>query len=375
METIFRHKLLFLIPMILVPLVTVGITLYAGGNTVIRASVWIEPTHVLENSGVLRISPNKGEGEAINERLKTEAFRQEVLDRTGLTTAIQEGDWPRPSRLQKQLSGNPVLRIVARILRMTPPATVDAAMTMGLKMVEDSIKIDTVGNNLIIVEYHGPDPDLGERLIQETLTLYSEITLGFRLQETVAGLEVLHRQVLAQQERLNLAEENLIFFLEANTAPLPGQQRPPTEENMLLRLNQAYNLEVGLYEATLQRFEILQLTGETASSVRDLNFRVIDPPVVPNNLKVNVRQVAMMGLLGIVLGLILGTLPIVILTWRDGTVRTRGDLEKIIPDSRVVEVPRIPASKEEEGRQLLTRLATGWLSKPGEGNQIYSNQS
>lgn len=369
LETIFRHKLLFLVPIILVPLVTIGVTLYAGSSAVIRASVWVEPTRVLEVNGVPRVSPNEGEAKAMSERLKTEAFRQKILDRTGLTATIQAGDWPQPSRLQRQLGGNAVSRVVARVLRLVPPKTLDEAMAVGLKMVEDKVTISTVGENLVIVEYKGSDPELGVRLLQETLSLYAEINLDIRAQETAAGLEVLNRQVRAQQQQLDLAEENLTLFLEANTAPLPGQQRPPVEESQIRRLNQAYSLEANLFEATLQRLEILQLTGETASSARGLTFQVIDPPEAPDSIKIKIRQVSMVALLGIVLGLILAIVPIVILTWKDGTVRTREDLDKIIPGSSVVEVPLIPVSKKKEESQLLTELATGWLSKPMAGNQ------
>ena len=95
-ETLFRRKDLFLIPIIFIPLVTLMVSLVTGREFVVNATVWVEPNSFLtQQSGSSRTSPNERQAIAISDRLRTVSFRREIMDRSGLTDAVIEGTWPK----------------------------------------------------------------------------------------------------------------------------------------------------------------------------------------------------------------------------------------------------------------------------------------
>ncbi len=369
LETLFRHKLLFLLPVVAVPLVAVVVTLYSARKYEVRATVWIESASVLDGSArsASRGAPNEVEAEAITDRLVTESFRQEVMDRVGLTAAIQSGEWPTPSKLQTQLAGIPVLAKAARVLGMAPPATVDEATDRGLAMIEDSIKVSTEGSNLVILTYTGTEPQLGQRLLEEALRLYDEINLEMRKKEASYGVELLAGQLRSREEELKSAAQQLEMFQELYPPPLPGQQRPPDEEAELARLQRTYTLAQSLYESTLRSLEQMRLTGEASLVSRQISFEVVDPPISPETAGISPRKIGMMGAMGAVLGFILGALPIVFLTWRDETVRSSWDVERAIGASSVTEVPLLSTSSKKQKRLLQAMVAT-WAPRGTHGS-------
>ncbi len=369
LETLFRHKLLFLLPLVAVPLVTVVITLYSARKYEVLATIWIESANVLEDGArsASRGTPNEVEAESITDRLVTESFRQQVMDRVGLTAAIQAGEWPAPSKLQAQLASIPVLSKVAKALGMAPPATVDEATDRGLAMIKDSLKVTTKGSNLIILAYAGPEPQLGQRLLEESIRLYDEINLEMRRKEASYGVELLTQQLQSREEELKTAAQQLETFQELYPPPLPGQQRPPDEETELARLQRTYSLAQSLYETTLRNLEQMRLTGEASVVSHEISFQVIDPPVSPDSAGVSPRQIGMMGAMGVVLGFILAIVPIVLLTWRDESVRSGWDVQRAVGASSILEVPLLSASPKKQKR-LLQAIASTWAPRGTRGS-------
>ena len=344
LETLFRHKLLFLTPLIIVPLVTVIVTVLAGRQSEVSAVIWIEPSNVLFTISEENPTPNELEALAMTERMTTEAFRTELLDRSGLEARIEAGEWPNPSRLESVLNGNGLLRPLATVLGQKTPDSSGAAKDAGLSMIQNSVTITTEGNNLLLVTYRGSEPDLGKTLVEETISLYNETVLEVSKEETNAGVDFLTRLLLTQQDRLDVASDDFQTFLEENPAPFFGQTRPANEEAELPSLQQDYNLEVALYQAALQRVEDLRLTGEASRTARDLTFQIIDPADIPQSAGVGLRTIGMMAFAGFTLGLILGVVPVVLITWRDSKIRTRDDVERAIETPSIIELPLLPTN-------------------------------
>lgn len=365
LETLFRYRLLFFTPLVLVPIITVGVSLYLANQTIIRAAVWVEPSEILNAKGTIigvrNQLPNESEALAIAQRLKTETFRREVMDRVGLTAAISAREWPRSSPAKAALNSNPILRRAAGLIGMRLPATEAEAMAMGLEMVEGSLTSRPLDNNLIVISYTGSEPALGAKLITETIRLHSEMALEIRKLEAAASVDVLTVRLKLQRERLDAALAGLQAFLEANPAPLPGQQRPPEEEIPLQRLDEQVKLERGLFESTLKNVEALQVMGEASASVRNLSFRLIDAPEPPTSSQPRLRQIVMMGIMGMTLGLMTGVVAVVLLTWRDNTVRTQDDLERVVYPLKIIQLPRLALVSKEQPEQRLLRIAMGWV--------------
>ena len=79
---------------------------------------------------------------------------------------------------------------------------------------------------------------------------------------------------------------------------------------------------------------------------------MVDPPIAGGTASVNMKKLAMMSMLGITLGGMLGMVGIVFSTWRDGLVRTRADVERLIETPLIVEIPDLPSSSKRRARLL-----------------------
>jgi uncharacterized protein involved in exopolysaccharide biosynthesis len=368
LETLFRHKSLFLIPVLAIPLVAMITFLYTGDSYRVASSVWVEPSPIDDPVTRGSIPPSEFESRALNEWLATEAFRKEVMDRVGLTAAIERREWPVATALQSQVRdiglGNvPGLSMLLKAAGWVYPRDQEEALNAGLGMIEDTVRVGPEGTNLLRIEYVGAEPALGQRVIQETIALYNLRTLELRTSHANSSIDFYTRQVQVQEQRLRDAEARLNQFLELHPAPLPGQTRPPAEEAELENLRRAHTLEQTLYETALRRLEEFRISGEAAIADRGQTFRVIDQPIRFENVGYTARTLVMMIFLGVLLGLIFGLLPIMLLTWLDSTIRTREDIEKVVKAPLIVEVPLIPLRSGQP--RDLARRALAYPSSPG----------
>ena len=355
-ETLFRRKDLFLIPIIFIPLVTLMVSLITGREFVVNATVWVEPNSFLtQQSGSSRIKPNERQAIAIADRLRTVSFRSEIMERSGLTKAVIEGTWPTSTREQQLLASNPVTAPLAAILGFSPPASVNEAAVLAMREIRDSIKVRTVGDNLVVVTYAGPDPEYGQLFIENILSLHQEQILDAKLREQETGKTFLENEVADQKATLDKAQKNLQTFEQNHPAPPPGFDRQdPNEAQELATLQQIERAEREKYDSSRNRLEALRFASEEAITSLTLPFRIIDDPVAGSATStISIRRLALMGMLGIALGSILGTSAIIIATWRDHTIRTRADVERSVLVSRIVDVPKLSVPKKSNAVLLL----------------------
>ena len=366
LETLFRRKALFLFPAIVIPVLAAAVAFYVGREYVIRASVWAQNTQILADGSGTRRAANDIEAQAINDRLRTVAFSSQVMDRAGLTDVILNGEWPQPTRLQSQLSGIPLVEGLAKRLGLMPPDSLNGALVVGLNTVRDGVTATTAGDNLVLITYIGADPALGQRLVEETINLHREEVVASRIREGDAGIEYLTRQLKTQEEKFIASSEALARFDAEFPPPPAGLSRPPEELQERQSLQKEGVLDEAQYISALNRLEDLRLRSDASISTAGLRFRVVDLPSAPSaGASINPRTIAVMGLLGITLGGIIGVTAIVIATWRDGTVRSRADIERTIHTTLIVEVPQRasksarPKGSSNPASELLARLRGG----------------
>ncbi|MCI0438038.1 MAG: hypothetical protein L0177_02780 [Chloroflexi bacterium] len=359
LETLFRRRNLFLAPVIVIPLLALVVTFYTGRAYTLRAVVWVEQTQIVGEGDSSRVAPNLVEARRINDRLRTESFTLKIMQRSGLVEAIEAGRWPQPSRLQEQMNSNALLRPLARALNMTPPGSLNEALIQGLNMVSGSIVAVDVGDNLVVVSYTGQEPFLGQRLIEETLSLHQEEDRANRIRETEAGMDRLTRELQTQETNLAQAVERLNRFEEQFPPPPPGLVRPVEELRELQRLQQEVDLNQARYTSALNSLESLRLRSDAAIAYSDLSFRVIDSPTASGagSASIGPRRLVLMGMMGGILGTMITSVAVVLVTWRDKKIRTRANVENLMSPSIIIEMPEIPSS--ERVRPLLLKSAIG----------------
>jgi hypothetical protein len=123
--------------------------------------------------------------------------------------------------------------------------------------------------------------------------------------------------------------------------------RPASEDAALEDLRRAYLLEQSLYESYLRRLDEVRIESEAAISNHHLTFQVVDYPRQPEAAGLSGANIAATLVIGILLGAVLGLLPIVVMTALDGTVRTARDIEQIAMPTFVVQAPLIPVKGKQ----------------------------
>ena len=357
--TLFRLKELFLIPLITVPAIALIVTYYTGREYVVETKVWVDPSLLLNlnaSSSTVRVTPSQAEATTLQERMSTEAFRLEVIRRSGLEQAIQEGLWPVPSKLGEQVAGVPVVSSIARAMGVVTPVGQEQAMDLALKMVETQVGISSEGNNLLVVNYTGTEPFLGKRLVEETLGYYNEIATERDVAESERGIQFYTAQAERQKELMDAAAEAERRFLEVYPEPLPPQRRPAAEQAELARLQSAANLERVFYEDALRKLESVRLTGQANIAERTDGFQVIDAPEVPAQPRLATKALILNMIVGLTLGGMISTAGVVLLTWTDRTVRTKEDVEESVSVPLVEQVPLLSGFSGKKSASVRTAL-------------------
>lgn len=357
--TLFRLKELFLIPIITVPAIALIVTFYTGREFEVQAKIWVDPVGFLQAEDQIpdRVTPSSIEANRLTEWLSTESFRAEVIERSGLADAIDQGLWPVPSDLGEQVSGVPVVRSLARGMGVVTPVNRDQAEDLAQGVVEKQISVAAEGNNLLSVSYTGVEPFLGKRLVEETIIIYNERSAIRQITDSELGTEFYGRQAELQLQKLNSAEEALRNFLAANPEPLPGQTRPASEVAELDRLQRAIALERTLYEDSLRTLEQVRIRSEAVISGRNDSFAVVDLPEVPPNARLASSALILNLIVGITLGGMITGAGVIVLTWTDRTIRTKEDVEETVNIPLVEQVPLLSGFSEKKNTSVRSALA------------------
>jgi polysaccharide biosynthesis transport protein len=158
----------------------------------------------------------------------------------------------------------------------------------------------------------------------------------------VNRLEIQNREKSIQQVQRQIDE----YQARLNTAPLREQQ--------LANLTRDYDQSRKNYEGLLSKRDQSEMATNLERRQQGEQFRVLDPPNVPqkpyspNRLKLD--------LIGLVAGLILGTVSLVGADMMDDRIHSREELQTVVAAPVLTEIPPIPTVAEERHE-----LRMNWL--------------
>jgi len=188
-ETFLRRKEVFLIPIIIVPIMALVLFFGRGPQYAVKTSIWVDWAKTVDPVSSSKVNPNTLQAQGMKDWLATEDFKQELMDRVGLTGAISQGQWPVPSPIQRATGQFGMGRIVGigsilKSMGLALPTSAGEAVVYGHSMISKTVKVTPVGNNLLSISYKGSEPILGKRLVEETILLYNQKTQDL---ETASG--------------------------------------------------------------------------------------------------------------------------------------------------------------------------------------------
>ncbi len=154
-------------------------------------------------------------------------------------------------------------------------------------------------------------------------------------------------------ENLRQQERKIQSELSEYQARLNGT---PQTEQELADISRGYEESQVNYNSLLQKQNQSQLATSLEQRQQGQQFRIIDPPSLPNKPSAPNRALVSLG--GLVVGLAVGAILTAFLELTDARVRHEKDLQGLVPARVLVGIPRLNTPEEDD--RLVRRL---WLDR------------
>jgi uncharacterized protein (TIGR02284 family) len=277
LETYYRHRWLYLLPILVLTMAGIAAVLLAKPNYISRGVLYVQKGSLLATLTSVRqdtitfITPAEQTAEEIMDLLETDAFVRAVVRQTNLEPEMAEG--PR-------------------------------AVRQLMRDVRKAVWATDQGDNQVMVAAAYEDAETAHQLATATIETYMQWRINADRAESAAAQAFFTDLIVSYQADLDEARRELEAFLEAYPEPLRGV-RPTTERVQLARLESAIELATTRYANALDKEEDARLaTAQAESDVRQ-SYVVIDAPVLADEPERSMRELAIQIVIFMGAGLIL----------------------------------------------------------------------
>jgi uncharacterized protein involved in exopolysaccharide biosynthesis len=300
-ETLFRHKFLFLFLLILIPTLGVG---YAIDQRQVlfqaTATVWAEKPSFLDTGQDWNqwITPAQNQAGNVQEFVQTNSFALDVLRQTDLS-----------SRLGNELLAQQTLIQFRR-----------------------NLAVNAVGTHLIAIAYTDPNPKVAPQVVSAVISTFNKEVLANATSDGSVTIAFYQKQLDDVNAKLADTTAAIRAYLDAH----PELGRPSSDRMNEMIASTTFAAQNPQFVSLVQQQGALQkqqqsyqdtidqltLSKDAAPIGTQQAFRVMDAPTLPTKPISNLRKFAAeIGLgFGAALGFIVaGT---VLLTFLDGTLRS-----------------------------------------------------
>jgi uncharacterized protein involved in exopolysaccharide biosynthesis len=344
LETLFRSPRLLILPALALPLVAILALFIMPKNYTTTATLWVDrATEPQYNSSSVILTPSAEEAQAFNDRLETLSFRRQVIVDAGLAPLVESMQWPRPTGPASLLSDIGLGAVGAKF-GGTAPSTIEDSWTRATDALLSSLKVESKGDNLILVTYTGPDKENGQALVSAATTNYLEEKANAAQRKVDESNNVHDPLVAALEQEVETARQAWVNFaasLSANPSDAQQQQAAELESVYKDGLSRLDQMKLSQASATLSA--VTEWTNTTP------NATLVDAPGNPQPLigMVSLVKYAIMaGFVGTFLGLVL----VVFRTWLDRELRIPEDIEGRLEAPVIAVLPLIGGARTEFSR-------------------------
>jgi hypothetical protein len=261
-------------------------------------------------------SAAEGAARLIDEQLGTDAFVDEVAERSGLAEAIEAG-------------------VVSR------------------QEIRSSVWTTVVGQNFFRVWAAWDDPSVALELVNATIDSYLDELAEVAAADSLEAVTFWERAETEALTSVDTAEADLLEFLSA-TRPDETEQRSVDEELTLLRLNSAVDQTRQELNDAREQIERALLAVEQAESDAGRPLRVVDEPQIPEFPESIRRGQVITFATYLLLGLMIGAGALVLSTVLDRSIRSASQLGVVAgvePVSSAEYVKRLDGSRRRNRRK------------------------
>lgn len=318
LETFYRHRLLFFVPLVLAVAIAIGSVLVTPRTAEATARIWVYASSLnapSPGSQFSYASPADEQAAVLKDLLSTRTFDAKVGQR-GPLAAATASDLAAPHGLLSRARA-----LLKRLV--SPPAgtfqeQVDDAVYDTL-----SKKVTAVasGPQVVTIGFSAPSPDVATGTLQATIDQFTEEVLSQRRAQAQAVIDFLQQQVTGQQKELAAAEESVAKYQVAH----PPSKTPGASDLTVLALQNIATAARQRYNGLVLELDQAKLDLASQDKAGGAGFSVIDPPTSqPTGLALPLIRAGLVGLIG---GLLIALAGLYALTAADATLRRPEEVE------------------------------------------------
>ena len=312
-ELIFRHKLLILLPvMVIMPLVLMAATQPQPPRWQSFVVVWVDQYKFLYQDDRLGYTPAANQASLLNDFLRTRSFAADAVGRTQLAA------------------------------HMTSPQ----AELQAVERLRQSVVAYPNSNNFITIVVTMSDPDLAYEVATAVVDTFRE-RLGERLHEQNQAALKLTSDALAKTEQdLAKARSDLAAYVAAKPEVasaradngFPIEARDPSYARLFAQVQSQQQQYLDLH----RRVEDLQASGAAGAAGQELAFSVVDEPQQPF-APIPHSRIAQLKLpvIGLFMALMLSCALALLFILTNGAVLSARDIDREIALPVLGEIPEL----------------------------------
>ncbi|MBX3013818.1 MAG: hypothetical protein KF832_20010 [Caldilineaceae bacterium] len=299
LESYFRHRWLYLLPIVFMAVTAVGYTASQPATYVVSGTLYIQDKNLLSSltnirsDGFTYITPAQATMGELYQLLNAKAFLRAIIQKTDMEAKMA-----------------------------LDSTTVEAT----IQEVREAISVEELGNNLVKIVAKHEMPRTAQQVADATVETYIQWKINLNREESLAAQNFFVDLAKTYRAEVEPAQQALDIYLRNHPRPLQGER--PDEETAAIRQLQA---ALDAAEERLQRTENQEESARLAliqaeSTVRQSYF-VVDEPTRP--LKPEQGKKDMLLTIGIFLvaGVFLSGVAIIGGALLDNTFRFPVDVE------------------------------------------------
>lgn len=278
LETYFRHRWLYLLPIPLLLGVSIASSLLAKPAYTSRGSLWVQGQSLLatmtasiDSSGSWS-TPAQGTVDEIGELLQTDSFVRAVVQQTDLEAEMNKGATVRGEVFDK---------------------------------VRKWVWAQTLGTNVVVVSAVHEDASIAQQLATATIEAYMTWRINNDRQESQVAQTFFSSLIEQYEKDVEQAHANQQAYLLEHPDPVKGE-RPSTEKLEIEKLQAATKDATDRLQKAEENEESSRLSLARAENDVRQKFLMVDRPIVPEQPELSIKRLAInmaiFGIVGVVLG-------------------------------------------------------------------------
>jgi uncharacterized protein involved in exopolysaccharide biosynthesis len=313
LETLFRHRIIAIAPVVLGLLIACGYELSQPRAYTSTTDIWVDASTPGQSSTVTQYTgtdPSTKQELAIQELLSSRAFDIAVGNQSGLGAYLAS----HPGAENTGITAIPGL---TQLFGGSPGSIDDQMATL----IPKDVTVTATGPQIDSIVVTGPSPAIAQGTALAVVQQYGDQVVQAQTASDQLAVTYYQQQLSQANATLTSAEQALQTYLAANPKVPAGGTGDATATELIQAADDARTS----YQTLLGQYSQAKLTLEDVSN--NIGFRMIDQPQAGTSVSIK-KKVLGIGLAGLVIGIIISLLIVAGLTAADRTARRAEDIKR-----------------------------------------------